>query len=676
MVRPLFVIAAAILLTAGSALAQADSIRVADTTAVSDSAIVVDTTLAVDSIPVDTTITDSLSRAEEAQRRFEERLAEQQARLDEEAQRQPFTYFDTLTTYFLSSHRNLQPWILRSYYHDPGHYYKFNPGYFRLEWEETPMRHTVQPFALAGDRLAIVHNGAAMKPFEHMLEPDGLVDMNDIPTALDDAVHLIPGPAGVVFGGDRGVATLLTLPPSADDNDAHSAFLVDKGTFGYSYARARYARRFADGRNLKFSLGYRNTEGPELFGTDDDAYHWTGDFYFPLGNRFGLQTAGRLYSRDGSVTIQNTRLDRDKFDREGRVTLHWLTDRQRAVTKLAYRHRRSSANLLRNYVLKLNQTSNAAHLSREWGRDGYMARIEGGAEFEEFDYGTGGSDRVVAEGFLSLATRGAGIRLATRAGARWEKDLGPAPQAAILAHYESTHLLVDLSAGYVERLPSQLELQLPLKTATIYSSLPQAYADQGNPDLENEREITGAVVAAVGGSHFRVHAEATGGRIYEGIDWVPSITDIDGTVTRLWRPENGDVEYLTGTLMPQLRIADFLRLHAGGSYHYVEYELFTERPYTPEYQVFAGGELHYFWRQKLVHFFAYGEMIFDGPYDGWLVTNLGEEMVFNGKLSIEMGKFRFNFTFKNIFAELYQDRETNFHEGRTTSYGFVWHFLN
>jgi len=679
--RFLFIVA--VLLLPGSVFAQAPA---ADTTRSNDSTdVVTDTTaidslstdtLAVDSVAVDTAEADSLTRVEIAQRRFEERLAEQQKRLEAEAARRPFSYQDSLTVHFLSQKTNLRPFINQSCYHDAGHFYKFHPGYFRVEWVETPMRHTVQPFGLVGDRLAVLQDGNLTDPFEHMLEPNGTMDMNDLPTAMDDAVYALPGPAGVVFGGDRGVATLLTQPPSAEDNDAHSAFLVDKGTFGYSYARARYARQFQDGRDLQFALGYRNTDGPDLFGSDDDAYHWLADFYFPVGDRAGLQAGGRLYRREGSISIQNTQLDRDKFDREGRLALHWLSADESIRTKVAYRHRRSSANLFRAYVLKLNQTSNGVHLSREWSAGGLLLKVVGGSEYEEFDYGTGGSDRVTADASVSAATVGDGVRFAARVGSVWHKDFEFMPQAALLAHYENDHWLINLSGGYVERIPSQLELELPAKTALIYQSLPQTYADRGNPDLQTEKQVTGAAELALTGDHIGLWLEITGGRILDGIDWVSELASVDGSTVRLWSPKNGDLDYVSGTIMPRLRIADFLRLHAGASYRYTDYELFVDRPYTPEYQLFAGGELHYFWRQRLIHFYAYGEMMFDGPYDGWYVSNLGEEAVFNGKLSIEMGRFRFNFTFKNVFAELYEDRETNLHGGRTTSYGFVWHFLN
>ncbi|MFQ6008758.1 MAG: hypothetical protein ACE5K8_07395, partial [Candidatus Zixiibacteriota bacterium] len=192
-----------------------------------------------------------------------------------------FSYFDSLVTYFTSERLDQRSQVDRSFYHDAGDYFRFDPSYFILEHQVTPMRKTVQPFGLSGDRLNLIVNGHQLQPFEHIPEPDGLADLNDIPTALDNSIFIIPGPAGQLFGGRSGVATLLTLSKRPSTYSPESTLLADKGSFGYSYVRGRYSKLFTNRREIDMSIEYREADGPAL-DRKDDAYDYYGDFYFPL----------------------------------------------------------------------------------------------------------------------------------------------------------------------------------------------------------------------------------------------------------------------------------------------------------------------------------------------------------------------------------------------------------
>jgi hypothetical protein len=624
----------------------------------------------------DSLLSDTLTPAQKAQLRFEKRLQKRQEQLAEELPPAPFSYLDSLFRYFSSPRLDLRQALERANQHDAGDYFRPNPAYFVVDWQESPMRKTVQPYSLTGDRLGVVQSGQARHPFEHVPEPDGLMDMNDIPTAMDGEIYLMPGPSGLLFGSDRAIASLITRPQSYPDNEAHSSFLVDKGTYGYSNARARFSRSFSDGRRIDFSLGYRNADGPGFFGGDDDAYHYTADFKLPLKERLTASVSGLLYDREGSLRVDGVRFDRDRFDRSLQAGLEWVSPERTAVTSAYYRHERGSADLSRSYFAKLNSTVNGATLRRDWLAGDLMIRASAHADNHEFDYGSGSETRAVFGGELSIATRSTGFRYAVRVGSDWSKAFDAAPFGSATAFYDSDHWLVMLSAGYLERAPSLLEQYLPYRTGAVYSITLPPYADRGNSSLKSEKQATGSFTIEAGWSAARCRVEVTGGRIYDGIDWLNSFETINGSVVRLFEPQNGDIDFVTTTVQPQVRIADFLRLLAGASYHYTAYETTLRPAYAPEYLAFAGGEIHIFWPQRLLDFYAYGELVYTGPYDGLDGEPLGQGPVANTLLAVQMGRFRFHFAFNNVFSRVYEQREDNFFVGRYTSYGFVWNFLN
>ena len=675
MVRTLFIIVPIVLsLSAAIALAEPviDTTRNADTTALAST-----DSLLIDSASLpDSLLSDTLTAAQKAQLRFEQRFQQRQEELAEERRPNRFSYTDSLFKYFTSTRLNLRSFLDQANQHDAGDYFRSEPAYFVTDWQESPMRKTVQPYGLLGDRLDVVQGGMARHPFEHVPEPNGLIDLNDIPTGMDGDVFIMPGATGLLFGGEQAVATLVTRPPTIDDDDAHSTFLVDKGAYGYSNARARFSRSFTDGRHIDFSLGYRNADGPGFFGNDDDAYHYTADFIVPVRERLSIHAAGMLYDREGSLRVDGVRIDRDRFDRSARIGFERASLEGTAMTGVYYRHERSSDNLARNYFAKLNHTSNGLTISRDWLAAGWFVHAAVDADHFVFDYGRDRETRTELKGKLSAASHGDGLRYGFAFGTGWSKEYKMTPFGSATAYYESDVWLLMISAGYAERAPSQKELYLPQRTGNIYALGLPTYADQGNPTLSSEKQATGSVTIEAGGKGARCRLEVTGGRIFDGIDWINSFESVNGSAVRLFEPVNGDVDFLTAALLPQLRITDFLRLKSGASYHYTAYETMARPAYSPEYQFFAGGEVHIFWPQRLLHFYAYGELAYTGPYEGLDREELGGDPVANAKLSVQMGRFRFHFAFNNVFSRVYAQREESYFVGRYTSYGFIWDFLN
>ncbi|MCK4607752.1 MAG: hypothetical protein KAU35_10690 [candidate division Zixibacteria bacterium] len=611
---------------------------------------------------------------------FEERYEEyRKAHL----QRPPsLSYFDSLVAYFASDRLNVRPQRERSFYHDAGDYFRFDPSYFIVEHQATPLRKTVQPFGLGGDRLNFVIDRLPVHPFEHVLEPDGLVDLGDVPTAFDHDLFIIPGATGMLFGGRQAVATLMTLPREPAADEPETAIMADKGGLGYSWVRGKYSRRFKGGKNIDAAVGYRKADGLAP-SRADDAYHYVGDMYFPLAQQYGLRARGQLYSRDGWLPVRpdngGATVSRSRFDRCAVVAFDYHNNERTARYETGYEYVRQGSFTDGAIRSRFNMTGHGGFLAREWltGRTIMKARL--GGQDLQYDSWYQIHNRTIFDVTLDLARLNDGLRFAITAGGRHERDYGFLPRAAVAFNGESARLFVLASLGYSERAPSLHERYLPLRRFSVYVPGSFDYADEGNPQLSKERQLVGNFLVELGSSGNSLRLSVTGGRIFDGIDWQdrPAIDSVDiiGPYT-LFSPANGDIEFADITIQKEITIRDAIRFHGGGAYHHVDYARFDDKPYQPEYQAFSGVELHYYWRQKLLGLRAYGEVVYVGPYHGYDEKNLGDGMVANAKLTLELKDFRFHFVFQNVLSRVYRSREYITFPGQFFYYGLVWNFVN
>jgi hypothetical protein len=617
---------------------------------------------------------DTLTDAQRQLMEFEERYRQFQEEKKSERQEQ-FSYIDTLLQYFTSSRLNQRELIDRSYYRDPGDYFKFDPNYFILDHQATPMRKTVQPFGLSGDRLNFIHNGWPIHPFEHIPEPDGLVDLNDLPSALDYDVYLLPGPIGRMFGGHSSVATLLAQPKHPDGFEPESAFLVDKGSLAYSHARGRYSKRFTQGREIDMSLGYRKSEGV-LLSSFEDSYQYFGELYSPVYQQTALRVTGHLYNRDGRLAIRpdfaGILQARDRFDRSLRIAFARHNADYSARYEAGYTHLRQASYLTQRYKANFDQTGHGAYISQEWVSGNKVFKTTADVGYREYAYGDNElAIRRSGSVSASMASLGQNYRYALQLDQAFIRNSSSATGATAVIQRETGNLFVLMSFGYSERPPSLHELYLPFQEASIYGSS-NDYADHGNHDLQEEKQLIGSATMLIGQQDNDINLQVTGGKIMDGIDW-KYVVENGQTV---FSPVNGDITFVSASAGKTLRIADFLRFCGGGAYHYLDYEEFDNKAYAPEYQFFSGLELHLFWSQKLIDLYAYGEIVYTGPYDGYKKQGLGQEPVANAKLSFRMGSFRFHYIFQNVLSRVYEVREDFSYPGRYNSWGFIWTFLN
>jgi hypothetical protein len=622
---------------------------------------------------------DTLSETQRLLAEFETRFVLRQRQAPSPKAKDQFSYVDSLTAYYLSPRWNLRADIDRSFYHDAGDYFRSDPGFLVLAPQVTPMRKTVQPYGLSGDRLGLIMDGLSVKPFEHVVEPDGLVDMYDLPTALNHTVAVIPGPAGMIFGADHSVASLLTLPQKPDSTNPRSCFLVDKGANDFSHARGRYSKNFTDGRHIDLSVGYRKSDG--IFTRRvENAYHYTGDFIIPLNQKWAVETEGQLYARNGVYEVAYpagtvggiTRVERNRFDRVANVTVSRQNEKRDARYVFGYRHLRQGSSLDRAYVSNLNQTGHELSIQREWlsGATIFRAGLEG--DYLEYDSWYENHTRLTGSVFLNLARLARPWGLAATARMVHVEDFGFLPEVAALLRKETEKFYYSLSVGYSERAPHLNELYLPFQNAKLYGGSSFDYADGGNSHLISEKMLQGAAEISLGRPDKSVTISSSGGKIWDGIDWLPQMSGSK----RVFTPTNGDINWASITTTGRMRFTDFLHFKGGGSHHFIDYAAADKRAYAPQYQAFSGMELHLYWRQKLIDFWAYGEMVYVGPYDGFQQADLGHVAVANAKLSFRMGNFRFYWISQNSLSQEYYFRDYWKVLNYATYYGFTWDFFD
>jgi hypothetical protein len=584
------------------------------------------------------------------------------------------SFFDSLAAYYASPRWNLREDIDRSFFHDAGDYFKSAPGFVVMEAQPEPFRKTVQPYSLMGNRLGVLADGRKLDPFEHVVEPDGLIDFNDIPTALDQTVAILPGPVGQIFGSGQAVATLLTLPQRPSDNEPHSAFIVDKGGQGYSYARGRYSKLFTEGREIDMSIGYRNSG---VLGRTDKAYHYTAETLFPLGPSWQLRAEGRVYKRHADYlvrpSVSSARFERDRFDRAADLSLSRYNAERTSRTDFGYRHLRQGSAIVGDYHSNLNQTGHSLYMRRDWVAGRTILSAEVSADYLNYDNWHEQYDRYSGSARLSLARLSLPWGWALQLGDTYDETYKSLPSSALMIRREGGTSYLMVSLGYSERAPTLNELHLPFQKADIYEGDGgRNYADGGNEALLSEKQVIASAELALGGTSNNLSLSVAGGQIWDGIDWRTK----DSVGMTVFTPVNGDLRFASAQAVARWQLWRAFAFKAGGGYNFTDYDLYDVRPYTPEYQAFGGGEVHIFWSQKLIDLWAYGELSYVGPYEGYAQKNLGDRVVVNTKLSFKMGNFRFHWVVQNSMLLEYEARDYFKTIERFTSYGFTWEFFD
>lgn len=587
---------------------------------------------------------------------------------------QPFSIYDTLVKHFTPWWLNIAPHVNRSFAHDASDFFRFHAPFYPMTYQTTPMRSTVRPYGLPGARIGVIANGMKFERNEFAVEPDGMLDLTDVPLSARNDLHVLPVGLGGIFGGEK-LVTLLSEPSLIDTGAPKSSFLVDKGSYGYALTRGRYANRFQSGRILTLGIDYRTADGFFL-GRGFDSYTYNGALFEPLGLHWGAVVSGYLVDSRGALAIRpdigGATLISDRFDRKLNLEILRHNNRGSATTRVGYRHTRSGSALEGIYRNQLNWTGHSGTFAREWGNGPTAVVVNATLGATEFDQG--GLKNLRHEGELSAAIvrHNSNTRWAARLSTEVVETFGLLPSVSLAWLHETSAHSFSLSALARQSAPEQLELHKVAQQAPLYQSGAELYADLGNPRLKEETIFAAAIDYALGKPTAFVGLSVAGGRILDGIEWIPS----SDTSTRTFMPMNRNVSFVSTALKANLGWKEYATVFLSAGRSFSHYTDTSAVAYSPDYQATVAAELRYPWRQRKIELSAYGEGIFTGPYLGYSGREHGEVAIFNGSLAFQMGQFRFHFVVQNLFNNAFETREYFQTTGRFNYFGFVWHFLN
>nr|MBN2277595.1 hypothetical protein [candidate division Zixibacteria bacterium] len=592
---------------------------------------------------------------------------------------QPRYHFADSLKYIIPKARlNLYDDAVRSFQHDAADYLRLVPSCFTVSYQTVPLRKTCSPFTLPGDRMDIIFNDNRLSPLEHHLEPDNMIDFNDLPTAATAEIYNINGPLGMIFGGYNATSSLVMFPLRPDTTRAESKMTVDKGWFGYANTKGLFTIRTVEGRQVSLAAEYRRANG-EFSNAKDDAYHHWGEVDYPLKNNLNLHLQGRLYRRDGEFPFRPDStleyMNRFRRDRDLSVGLELIHPGGQSST-VTFRHQRSESALdqaTRTYDRKLDVYDNSFHFIHERKLGGLGLFLEASARQEKYKDTDVDNKRLA--GFISGKFMLGDSSLAWLGYIKAEQVGGfdPAPSAALTLIGISSRLYYSISAGYTTRFPRQYELDLnPTVNAIIGATAD--YSEAGNPDLKEERQLTANLTLGLGPAGNDLLVSVTGGKITDGIDWVRR--DSADFILGFYQPSNHDIDFGDISIRQRLSWRDMINWSVGAGYHYIKINGNDDPAYAPDYQASSGLQIHLYSEKFDLHLYGYGEATYLSAYHGYDNADLGEDIILSIKLSFRIKKFRFYYIFQNAPSVEYSLKENYPLPGRYNYYGLTWEFLD
>ncbi|MEW5923540.1 MAG: hypothetical protein AB1746_06095, partial [Candidatus Zixiibacteriota bacterium] len=567
---------------------------------------------------------------------------------------------DSIRDHFLAERFNLKDDAARSFQHDAGDFLRFNPSNFTVEYQDIPLRKTVSPFNLPGNRLNVILNGRAIQPMEHLPEPDNMIDFDDVPMAPVQSIYNIEGPLGVAFGGQNGSSSLILVPQEPEGTRPESKMAADKGWNGYAYTRGMFAQRLDNGRSIRLAAGYRKSDG-SYYNSDDNAYHQWGEIITPLRSNISLNLSGRLYKRQGSYrhrpAIADIYFNRFRRDRDLTAGLR-IGHGEDKTSSFEFRHQRSESKIDRlseTYYRNLDIFDNSIHLSHERRLGAGGLQLNAVIAEEKYEDGSYSNKRGRGEADAAYFFGDGDISGLLYVKGEKAGDFDPAPSAMLTLTRNKEKSYFSISAGYATRFPRQYELKLTQRTGRLVIDLGSDYLEHGNPGLVPEKQMIGNCTYALGKADNDVRLSVTGGHIKDGIDWKRSESLIYSLGE--YSPVNRDINFGTATLQKKIALGSLVDFSGGASYHYIEIDGDDDPPYSPDFQVFTNLELYYHIRKIDVHLYAYGEAVYSDIYTGYNGLEYGQDAVLNIKFTFRIKKFRFYYISQKAAASEFYSRE-------------------
>jgi hypothetical protein len=597
-----------------------------------------------------------------------------------------YSFLDTITVYLLPDRLNHEEDIAKSFNHDPADFIKFNTSGFIQENELTPMRKTVSAFGLPGNRTDVILNGRSLNPVEHIIRPDNLIDLNDVPTTPVQSVYSADGPVGMIFGEGNATSSVILLPVAPEGPQAESRMVVDKGSSGYANTRAVFSQKGKNGKLVRAALEYRKADGLVRY-REDDAYHQWGELIFPINTKSRVTLGGRLYRRIGSYPIwpdsTYDNLGQSRRDRD--LSAGFEIDHSFGGTsRILFRHQRSESRLddrINLYFRNLDIFDNT--LSIEHTRPIGSLGFRTGLEITQYDFHDGPTDRRRRRAkFHGSLIRGSRIS-SWAATFAYEKVGGfePEPSGAILLTFNGDKFYLSSSIGYSTKFPRQYELDLVPLAERLINPNNVDYYESGNPDLLPEKQLVGNLSLGIGKAGADFLLSITAGKIIDGIDWEISLLDTLGSTVDAYKAVNNDLEFINITGRQKIMIGEILYWSGGASYRQLKVDKDDNPPYAPEYQAFSNLQIYQYVKFLELHLYGYLEAVYNGPFKtrpafGIAEYEIENDTILNLKLSFRIKKFRFYYVFQNLLDTEYSLRDGYVIPGRFNYYGLTWDFLD
>lgn len=670
-----------------------DSSAAPDTTLIDTSLIdtslidtmLIDTSL-IDTMVIDTTLTDSSAQTPDDSLQILENESTSDSIVIP-----PLRFVHLAARSLLSPTRSLRRDLDRSFYHDAADFLRADRTFFTVDYLPTPLRHTVSAFGLPGPRVTPIFDGRPLEISEQLIEQDGLIDFNDVPTASVTDAYAISGPLASFLGGESAVAGVWLEKVRASGPLAESHLEAQKGSFGYAYTKGVFSEQLDNGFAYTAALGYRKTNYL-VQSTDDYSYHQFWEVETPLAKRWRVTSSVRLYRRRSDYLYRpatvSRRFDRDRRDLDYLARIERPVDSNKTYT-LEYR-RQHSESRLDDKISSKSEIDNLKHtvslaLARRSGRR--LLQVKAVGKREEHTVASGSNSR--NRGQLSLKvlwgqTEGEAVSPSLSSAAIYYGELA----AVYVGGYS---VLPRLSAGAVSSsvsgtvsrrfslsismtpvFPRQYELDHPgedLLSGLGVDDLRQV----GNPNLLAERQHTVAAEFSLAGAKHDLSLSATAGWLQEGINW-RSTTLISGG--RTFSPLNEDVRFASVALKTHLTLSGWLSWVGSGAYYAIEYDSTPSPAYTPKYNLYTAAYLKKYINALELFLTGQVEMSFVGAYDGYDGSFLGQQPIFGAKFSARIKSFTFHYIFEDALNTVYYAREQYPNIGRYNWYWFTWSFLD
>ena len=590
---------------------------------------------------------------------------------------------DSLNLFFLSDRFNLASQFDRSYGHDAGDYIRFNPSNFSTDYQPFPLRKTVSPFGLPGNRIDVILGDKTLHPLEHLPEPDNQIGFEEIPTAPVQEIYNIEGPLGRIFGGDNSTASLIMIPVRPKSARAESELVVDVGNLGYSNTKAVYTEQKKSGRLIQLAAEYRRSDGFDNSWGDSTYHHWANIIY-PINNKLNLNLNGRLFRRRGIFPLRlKPDFSRNRRDRDFSASFDYSFS-PRNKSSLGIRHQQSETETgltQHPYHRDIDIIDNSINYTHEaiWGKSFISFGISmTEEEYHNFSYfktrHRGKFNSILFWGDSTMSF--AGNIIAEKVG-----GFDPAPSAVFAYKMERESFYLSISTGFVTKFPRQYELDLTPQIDRFLAPATNDYYESGNVYLEPEKQLSGNLTISLGPVNNDLTISATGGKIIDGIDWKQFTLDTNGLSLTAFKTKNHDIEYANLTITKKILLGKKMNWTGAGTYRYLSVAGNENAAYAPDYQLRTGLELYHYLSFLEMDIYGYIEAGYDGPYKSYpafgnSAVDLGEKIVTNLKLSFSIKSFRFYYYWQNLLATDYEQREDYGIRDMLVYYGFTWQFID